>query len=464
VNYYTKVGTGLGYDATIVKRSGHRNGTIHFYTISDKRVQARQNNFAATENENFSQTLRGTFGLSYVSNFGPYTNLPATTGYTGTVTHAGSRAQQSYSFSYNSVGNQSKSGSYSFTDSRQFKQNLSNTFAFNLANSNTNYSGTSASNVTSHVNDVTHLTTTGADYMMTIDKTFAQQPYSVSKLPELQITPYHLFSNSKTLPIQSKFTIGEYSEPTDINFHGDAFATQRADLAFNFGPMIQRIAGSDFQASVNVNQFAYGTGDMKASIQQNMSLTTPLWGHIVNNLTYNESNYNGPSSVPFQTLDQQSTLNSKAAQDLVRIFNGSTYNISLGFSTYFTGQAQPVTYQATFAPSPRSIILLSGNFNPGGAGYPGTGFNTTNVQTSFPFGRDAAIQFVGDIDWKNNHRIENKVIYYTKTIGGCYQLQALYNQSLKLVTISINILAFPSRSATFNVGQSGPLIPTTFNI
>ena len=40
----------------------------------------------------------------------------------------------------------------------------------------------------------------------------------------------------------------------------------------------------------------------------------------------------------------------------------------------------------------------------------------------------------------------------------------LYNQSLKLVTVSINILAFPSRTATFNVGQSGPLIPSTVNL
>lgn len=459
INYYTKVGTGLGYDATLAKRSGHRSGTIHFYTINDKRVGTRQNNFSATENENFSQTLHGNFGLNYVSNFGPYTNLPATTGYTGTVTHAGTRAQQSYSFSYNSVGSQSKSGSYSFSDSRQFKQNLSNTLSFSLANSASNYSGISSSNVSSHFNDVTHLTTSGADYMMTLDKTFAQQPYGINKLPELQIRPYKFLSDFHAFPIQTNFTVGEYSEPTNVNFKGNAFATQRADLAFNLGPMIAKVAGSDFTASMNVNQFAYGTGDMKASIQQNMSLITPLWGHIINNLTYNESNFNGPPTVPFQTLDQQSTINSKAAQDLVRIFNGNTYNLSLGFSTYFQGVAQPITYQLTAQPSQRSVVLLSGSFNPG----PGNGFFSTNFQTSVPFGRDAALQFIGDLDWKNKGRIENKILYYTKTIGGCYQLQMLYNQSLKLVTVSINILAFPSRSATFNIGQNGPLIPTSFN-
>ena len=182
----------------------------------------------------------------------------------------------------------------------------------------------------------------------------------------------------------------------------------------------------------------------------------------MNTISYNESNFNGPATVPFQYLDQQPTDNTKNGQDLVRLFNGNTYNLALGFSTLFNGQAQAVSYQLTAQPSTRSVILLSGTFVPGyndGAG----GFAQTSVQLSTPFGRDAAVQFLGTLDWKNKGRVENKIIYYTRTIGNCYQLQALYNESVKLVTLSINILAFPSKSATFNVGQGGPLIPTTFN-
>jgi hypothetical protein len=55
------------------------------------------------------------------------------------------------------------------------------------------------------------------------------------------------------------------------------------------------------------------------------------------------------------------------------------------------------------------------------------------------------------------------VLYITHTIGDCYQLLALYNQSQKLVTVQINILAFPTQGATFALGSGGPLIPTTFN-
>jgi hypothetical protein len=454
VNYFTKVGLGLGYTAYYQERRNRRSASLDFYTISDKRVQSRQNNFSLNELENFSQTLRGNFGLTYTSNYGPYTNIPANTGFTGNVSHSGLRAQQTYGFTYNSVGSQSNSTSYSFTDTRQLKTDLRNSVSFNLSSSSSNYGGFSSSNSTAHFNDLADLTTSGADYQMVFDKQFSQQPFGINKEPELTVRPYRMFSNFHTFPIQGNFVIGEYSEPSN------AFASQRADLGFVFGPLTDKVFNnSDFNATVNVNQHAYGTGDLKAAIQQNMSLNTPIGNHFLNSLTYNESNYNGPATVPFQFLDQQPTSNTKAAQDLLRIYNGNTYNLALGFSTYFNAQAQPVTYQLTAQPSARSIVLLGGSFNPGS----GNGFYQTNVQFATPFGRDAALQFVGDVNWKEKGRIENKVVYYTRTIGNCYQLQMLYNQSLKLVTVSINILAFPSHNASFNIGQSGPLVPTTFN-
>jgi hypothetical protein len=452
VNFFTKEGLGLGYVAYYTKRSGHRSATANFYTINNKLVDARQNNLTLTEIENFSQTLRGNFNLNYTSNYGPYTNIPANTQFQGQIAHTSLHTSQTYSFSRSTVGSQSSSDTWSFTDNRQFNQWLSNALSFNLSSSQSTIGTTESSNTTSHFTDLIHYTTAGADYQMTFDKTFTQQPYGIDKLPELQIRPTHFFPHF-IFPTSANFTIGEYSEPSN------SFATQRADLAFVLGPLIEKILGSDFQASVNVNQFAYGTGDLKASIQQVASLTSPIGGHFVNTLTYNEANYNGPAFVPFQYLDQQPTMNTKNAQDLVRVFNGSTYNLALGFSTNFNAMAQPVSYQFTMEPSSRSVLLLGGSFLPG----PGQGFYTTNVQFSTPFGRDASLQFLGDVNWKLGDRIEQKIIYYTRTIGNCYQLQALYNQANKLVTLSLNILAFPSKSATFNVGQSGPIVPTTFN-
>lgn len=453
VNYYTKVGLGLGYTGYYTSHSGHRSASLSFYTIKDARIDSRQNNIALNELENFSNSLKGNFGLTYVSNFGPYTNVPANEGFTANVAHTGLRSNQTYGFDYSAVGNQSNSTSYSFTDSRQFTQSLRNSLNFNLAASSSDYAGFATSNSTAHFNDLADYTTAGADYQMNIDRTYAAQPYGVNKLPEFTIRPYKFFPDFKYFPMNANFVIGEYSEPSND------FSSQRADIGLNMGPLIAKVANSDFQATVNVNQYAYGTGDLKASIQQNMSLNTPLGTHFVNSITYDESNYNGPAFEPFQFLDQQPTTNSKAAQDLVRVFNGNYYNLSLGFSTYFNEQAQPVTYQFMAAPSSRSVLLLSGSFNPGA----GNGFYTTNAQIAFPLGPNTAAQFVTDIDWKQKGALTNKVLYLTKTIGGCYQIQALYNESLKLVTVSLNILAFPSQTATFSVGQSGPLIPTTFN-
>ncbi|MHB8146681.1 MAG: LPS-assembly protein LptD [Vulcanimicrobiaceae bacterium] len=452
VDYFTKVGLGVGYVGFYQKRNGRRSLSVDAYGIHDRRSSTSTYNINLQEIENFSRALRGNFGFSYNSNYGPYTNLPANESFNGTIVHQSARTSQNYTFSRSQVGTQSSSNSLAFTDNRQINQKLSQAVSFNLSNSQSSFNGFSSSNSTAHFNSLTHYSTSSDDYLLTIDKTFARQPYGINKLPELQIRPYKFLSHF-IFPVNAQFTAGEYSEPSN------GFSTQRLDMSFGLGPELLRVFGSDFQASGNIRQDAYGTGDLKAQIQQNMSLTTPLGKHFVNSITYNEANYNGPAFEPFQYLDQQPTTNQKNAQDLLRVFNGDTYNLSLGFSTNFNAIAQAVSYQFAARPSMRSILLLGGSFNPG----PGQGFYTTNVQLAMPFGHDASLQLITDVDWKNKGRLENKVIYYTKTIGNCYQLQALYNQSQKLVTVSINILAFPNKGATFAVGQTGPIVPTTFN-
>ncbi len=452
VNFFTKVGLGLGYVGFYQKKNGRRSASADIYGIHDRRQQASTYTLSLQEIENFSQSLRGNFGYNYQSNYGPFTNLPPNTSFTSSIAHQSLHASQNYGFSRSAVGNQSSSNTFSFTDNRQLTTELSQAVNFNLSSSQSNYGGNSSSNSSATFDSLTHLTTRAADYQMTIDKTFAQQPYGVNKLPEFQVRPYNFFPHF-VMPVSAQLTAGEYSEPSN------AFSTQRANMAFVLGPEIAKIFGSDFQGTVNVNQYAYGTGDLKASIQQVLNLTTPIGNHWVNTISYNENNYNGPPFVPFQYLDNQPNQNLKNAQDLVRVYNGDTYTASFGFSTNFDGQAQPVSYQLTARPSQRSILLLGGSFAPG----IGQGFATTNAQFAMPFGHDAQLQMVTDIDWKNHARLENKVLYYTKTIGDCYQVQALYNEAQKLITVSINLLAFPSKTATFNVGQSGPLIPTTFN-
>jgi hypothetical protein len=457
LNYYTLIGPEFGYNGTFASKNGRRSGTIYFLGRHDRRQQQDTYNANVNETENFSRTVHGNFQLAYQSNYGPYTNVPANESISGTIAHQTMRTSQNYQFSRNSTGSQAGSDSFGFSDNRQFNQALSNALNFTMSSSNSNYGGITSSNSSATLNDLWHFTTAGADYQLTYNKTFSQQPYGINKLPEVQIRPYKFFDHF-VIPTSANFTIGEYSQPSN------SFSTARTDLAFVLGPAIYHIFNSDFQGTVNVNQFAYGTGDLKASIQQLLQLTTPLGSHFTNTITYNEANYNGPAFVPFQQLDTQPTSNTKNAQDLVRLFNGNAYNVSLGFSTNFNRQAQPVSYQIALQPSARSVVLLSGSFIPNSAGplIP-HGFTTTNVQFSMPLGPNTQVQMVTDVDWTNHARLENKIIYLTKTIGNCYQIQALYNQSMQSVAVQLNLLAFPSRGQTFNIATGGSYVPTTFN-
>ncbi|HEY8297615.1 MAG TPA: hypothetical protein VIG32_06290 [Candidatus Baltobacteraceae bacterium] len=454
VEFFSKVGLGLGYVGFLQRKDGKRQTSINYYGIHDRRVGSSNYNLDTLDTENFSKTLRGQFGLAYNSNYGPLTNVPPNTRINGTVYHTAPRNSQTYSFSRSEIGSQSKSDGFGFTDTHTITPTLSNSVNFTLTSSQSSYGGFFSSNSSSHFTDLAHWASRGADYQLTIDKSFAKSPFGIEdKLPELQIRPNSFFQHF-AFPLGALFTIGKYSEPQN------SFATSRADLSLNLGPALYHFYNSDFSATVNVDQYAYGTGDLKAKITQQASLSTVAGRHIVNSLTYTESNYNGPAFVPFQNIDQQPLNNYHTAQDVMRFFNSDYYNLSLGFGTNFDRMAQPVSYQLTTRPSSRSYASIAGSFVPGS----GNGFYSTNFQIATPFGRGGTLQFLGDVDWKNRARIENKQLYYSRIIGDCYELAVSYNQSLKQINLTVNILAFPSHSANLGIStQGGPIFQNGLN-
>lgn len=455
VEFFTKVGLGLGYVGTLAKKNGRRAAAINYYGIHDRRTNTSSHNLSLQEQENFSQALRGNFNFNYQSNYGPLTAVPANTSLNATIVHTTSHSSQDYQFNRSAVGTQSSSDAFSFSDSNQLTQALSQSENVSLTRSSSAYGGVEQSTAGAHVTTLTHLQTKAIDYSMTFDKSFSQTPSGVDRLPELQIRPY-LFFPHFIFPVSSQFTIGNYSEPAN------GFATSRADLDFSLGPALYKVFGSDFQANLHVDQYAYGTGDLKAAITQMMSLSTPLGSHFVNSISYNESNYNGPAFAPFQFLDQQPTTNTKGAQDLLRFFNGDVYSLQLGFSTLFDEMAQPVSYQLSARPTTRSIVLIGGSFVPGPGQY--HGFGTTNVQFSSPLGYDTTASFIGNVDWASHGRIENKSIFIDKIIGECYDIKIQYNQDSRQVNVVLDLLAFPSHATGFGIGgQQGSLIPSTFN-
>lgn len=458
VNYFSKLGLGLGYVGFYSSKRGRRSASVNIYTINNQTGGGRQSNLSLQEQENISQHLRSNFQFSYQSNYGPLISIPPNESITEALVHQTAQTSQNYSFSHSSVGGQSSSNSLTVTDTRQFNQNLNQTTTYNHTDSSASFGGLTSFSNQSEFDYLMQYTTAGADYQVEFDKIYALEAAGIDKIPEFQIRPSNFFQHF-IIPLSAQLTVGEYSQPSGAG-QPQSLATWRGDANLVVGPAQAKVFGSDFQGTVTVDQYAYGTGDLKAAIAQDLSLTTPISSHIVNSLTYNEANYNGPALVPFQYLDQQPTMNTKNAQDMVRIFNDDVYALALGWSTNFDGVAQPLSYQISARPSPRSVVLLSGSFIPG----PGQGFVTTNLQLSTPFGRDAAVQFVTNLNWKGpGELIADKIIYYTRTIGNCYQLLVLYNESQQAINVGLNLLAFPTQTAVFNIGSPQPVVPTTFN-
>ena len=209
-----------------------------------------------------------------------------------------------------------------------------------------------------------------------------------------------------------------------------------------------------------MQQDVYGTGDLKANIAQQATLTTPLWGHVLNTISYDETHANGPLAEPFKVMDVLGDA-TKEANDVLRLYNDDIYSFSLTASTFFNREAQAVGYELTLRPSPRSTLDLGGTFSPG----PGNGFDRTNVQIATPFGYESDLQVAAYVDWKNHMRIEDKNIYYRKVIGDCYEIRLAYNEDTKQVSMTVDLLAFPSYQANFGIGQTSlsSIIPQNFS-
>lgn len=449
VEEYTKIGLGLGYVGTLRRKDGRRQTDLNFFH-QNNRIQASQNtNFALTDQENFSRTTRGQFGFNYTGNYGPLTSLPPQYTINAAIDHGTEKGnRQDYSFQRTSTGGISSTNNYGFTDHMQMSSQLQNDVAVSYTNSSVGtYYGVAGSNTTTlHFQTLTHYLGRSYDYTLTYDRYDASLQTNVQKEPELQIRPLsNPFPNFKWFPISPQYTLGVYNDPA-ANVQ-----TSRGEARVQLGPGLAHVLGSDFSATVTAQQDYYGTGDAKAQIAQQATLTTQLFNHMTNTITYSESHVNGPLSQPFRFDPLSNGL--KQASDLLNIYNGDTYTFSLTATTFFNRQAQAVGYQLTSRPSPRSTLLLSGSFLPG----PGNGFDRTSVQLATPFGYKSDLQIATFVNWKNHMRLESKNIYYRHIVGDCYELRASYNQDLKQVFFTVTLLAFPSQQANFGIGQSASL-------
>ena len=450
VEEYTKIGLGLGYVATIRRKDGRRQTDINAYTIKNRIDGSQNTNLAINDQEYFSRTTRAQVALNYTGDYGPLTTLPAQYTFNAAVDHADVRGDhQDYSFSRTSTGSLSATDNFGFTDHLQLSQQLQNDLAVSYTTSSSGgyYGVAGGTTDTLHLQTLTHYVGRSYDYELTYDRYDSNAPSNIDKEPELTIRPLtDIFPNFKAVPISTQYTIGLYDDPT-ANIQ-----TSRAEARMQLGPALAHFLDSDFSAQLTVQQDYYATGDEKAQIGQLITLTTPVWDHIVNTISYTESQVNGPLAEPFKSLDVLGA-GLKQANDVLRLFNGNVYTFSLTATTFFNRQAQAVGYQLTSQPSPRSTLLIGGSFTPG----PGFGFDRTNVQIATPFGYESDLQFATFIDWHNHMRLESKNLYYRHVVGECYELRASYNEDLKQVYFTVTLLAFPSQAANFGIAQAPTL-------
>jgi len=440
VEFFSKRGLGLGYVAYIGAKDSHRYTTVDSYTINDRIQNARHTNINVQDTENFSPTLRGQFGINYEGDYGATLSLPATINLTGSLVHQGRISTENLTFARFAQGSLSNNLDFGFVDSINVSQAISQQLNLTYSKFNTPL----ASNDTFHINTNTHAFTRFADFNLTYDKTdYSANPFGYDRVPELQILPHLAYGSFKFGP-QLQFTAGNYTEPQNH------FTTSRVQGQLNESIYAKVLGGSDFSANYNLTQDYYGTGDLKAFDQQNASLNTPIGNHLISSLTYNEQHPIGPVDVPFQLFDRLGSGAHSAAETL-RFYNKDIYSLSLSDGTSFNRMAQPLSYQLSVRPSPRSYLIFGGFFQPG----PGFGFNQTNVQAITPFGRDTTLEFTTNVDWKNHMRLESKNIYLSRVVDNCYNLQLSYNQDLKQFNFNVVILAFPGQGVGFGLSGNG---------
>lgn len=451
VEAYTKVGFGIGYVATISRKDGRRVVNINYFGQENRATGGTTHNLTLTDQEKFSQAMQGTLNFSYQGNYGPLLSLPPSLSLSLGLNRNVGKDSESYTFARQSTGSQSENDNYGFTDTYKFSPQLSDATTVTYTTNSSNSDGFSSTSDTLHLDTDTHLTGKTADYDFTIDRYDSTTPNGFDKLPELMVRPHgNLFGWFHGFPTSGTFTFGEYSDPLA------ALATERAQGQFVFGPALAHTLLGDFNATVNVQQDVYGTGDEKAQIQQQVNLTSPIGSNISNTLSYSNQHINGLGNEPF-TFDSIGGT-SKALQEVIKFFNDDAYALTLQTGTAFDMQAQPVSYQLISKPFSGTTLIAGGAWTPGS----GNGFDRTNFQVALPLGRTSDFQISTFVDWKNKGRLESKQIYLDKIVGDCYEVRVSYNEDLKTVNVSVDLLAFPTEAANFGIGQQTSIIPQSF--
>ncbi|HKW44690.1 MAG TPA: hypothetical protein VJN22_03475, partial [Candidatus Eremiobacteraceae bacterium] len=471
VDYFQKVGVGLGIDVFFARADGKGNGYGSFYTLQNN---AYQRNLSGQKNSyqaqlNMSRVLghhvTGSLQFSYTGQSVVASNIPSSTTAGVSFTHAGARSTTSY------VGNLSSSGpSNSIGASVNHTINFTPTFSQTVG---LQFQGnTNPQNYSRQINfsSDTRFEATAFDGDLAIETSHGTQitqpsPGSTSspvvattsgfqKVPELTLHAKPFQISSLRLPVDVTVTDGIYFDQFDNQPNG--IKTSRLDLTTQIGSAFFPIGqNSDVTATATLRQDAYGTGDLLGTIGEDVSVRTLFGTHADNTLSYNSLSVRGYTPMP--SFD--SAFGTDDLGEVLNFYNGSKYRFSATTSYDFRQRfLSPVSYDLLWQPTLYSSVSLGTTYDPHGvAGLERPGYSPLNISLATPVGKNDYFQMQADYDFKL-HGLQNQSYFLTHTVEDCYQIRVAYRQPLKEVDFSINLLAFPTQSVNFGINSNGPIV------
>ncbi|MDQ6780013.1 MAG: hypothetical protein M3Z37_02510 [Candidatus Eremiobacteraeota bacterium] len=458
VDYFTKVGLGLGADIYFQQRNGRGGGSLTIYQLRNNAQQqaltgSRNSTTAALNLTHiFSDHLTGALQFNYSGTSAVFTALPATTTANLTVTHNGARSTTSYILSNVRTGPSSSFGAI-FNHTIAFSPTFSQSVGLNLL-SNTNpgtFSRAVGLNLDTHVSgrafDADLVESTNHGFQTTNIDTPAELTTPVTaiqRVPELTLRARPFIITSLRLPVSVTLIDGNYNDQFDN------VQTTRYEANAQLGPGILRIGNAAvLNASVTLRQDAYGTGDLLGSINEQFGLQQFFGHHADNTLSYTATSVRGFTPLP--SLDRQ--FGSDQVGEVLNVYNSNVYRFSASTSYDFHNKfLSPINYQLNLQPNPYALVTLGTSYDPHG-----TGYSPLAITLATPLTANDYLQFSGNYDFKL-HGLQGQNYFLSHTVSDCYQVRLAYRQPLKEWDISLSLLAFPNESATFGINNNGPIL------
>ncbi len=196
VNYLHARGLGLGYVGFYASKKGRRS--VEHQRLHDQQSAGGRpaDECSRWPSRRISPSIcASNFQFAYQSNYGPLDQHSAERDAERSDRSPNGANVAELQLHAQVVGGQSSSNSFTFTDTRQFNQNLNQTITYDISDSSASFGGINQFSNQSEFDYLLQYTTSGADYQMEFDKIYAQEAVGINKIPEFEVRPTDFFQH-----------------------------------------------------------------------------------------------------------------------------------------------------------------------------------------------------------------------------------------------------------------------------